>query len=387
VKRSLRKSIRGSVSVVVAGFAALAVAEPVPGVFQVQAPAGQIATVQGVANHGLMATGGLFVRATSESRTTYRWAPPSNLTIYNGPTHPNYSAALAMTADGSFIAGLQFDGRDGNGAAVNLQAFRAGPGGEFQALGRLRPSDQDSQALSISNDGGVVVGKSGDLNETSVRAFIWTPSTGMEEIPGLRPNAVISQANDVSGNGEYVVGYSKIGNVFAPEEAWIWTRETGHTPLPTLSALPQMASAIPRGVSADGRYVAGISLADDFSSRAVRWVDGVIETLGSVPGYNIQSYAYGISDDGGTIFGVATGAASDTGFIWTEAMQMMQANEFFAMHGLSLPGTIETITSMSSDGTAFGVRIQNIRGDFVVTIPAPGSVVVIGVLAVVRRRR
>jgi hypothetical protein len=79
-----------------------------------------------------------------------------------------YSAALAVCADGSVIAGF---------SGPTTVATRWTAAGGPQDLGVL-PGSQFSYATSISADGSVLVGWSFN----GVRSFRWTPATGMKEL-------------------------------------------------------------------------------------------------------------------------------------------------------------------------------------------------------------
>ncbi|MDI1289635.1 MAG: hypothetical protein PSX37_06775, partial [bacterium] len=261
----------------------------------------------------------------------------------------------------------------------------AAPDGTFAYFGLLA-GDQTSLATAISADGQTVVGYSRRDDATQrERAFIWTPTGGTRQIPDLRPNGVFTQARGVSASGEFVVGHSNSDSIFAPPSAFIWSAATGSVELPGFA--PGDTSEA-RGVAAAGTIVVGYS-----DLRAARWTNGVIEDLGLLPGYTIGASANYVSNDGSLIAGSinapsATGLLN-TSFVFSDSRGMQLANDFFAGHGVVLPGTIFAITDMSPDGTAFSVRLYDSFADYVVVIPAAPSALAFAILlaAPFRRRR
>ncbi|MCS7190724.1 MAG: hypothetical protein NZ843_03865 [Fimbriimonadales bacterium] len=92
----------------------------------------------------------------------------------------------------------------------------------------------------------------------------------------------------------------------------------------SLTWLPGPPELDPRSlaysVSADGRVVVGVSRHAQGFLRAVRWVNGVGQSLAPVPGYN-NSVAQSVSADGRTIVGYGYQNIADTprqAVIWTQ---------------------------------------------------------------------
>lgn len=90
----------------------------------------------------------------------------------------------------------------------------------FSGLGFL-PGDFRSLATSVSDDGSVVVGVSG--NSSSGQAFRWTAASGMVGL-GFLPGGSRSYASAVSGDGTVIIGGSK---TFSGDRAFIWTEKRG----------------------------------------------------------------------------------------------------------------------------------------------------------------
>ena len=90
----------------------------------------------------------------------------------------------------------------------------------FQSLGVLNADNPFSQALAVSGDGEVVVGKSRSPI-IDFEPFRWTAETGMAALPLLDPGHVEGSALDVSFDGSVIVGWSRWG----PPDALRWTSE------------------------------------------------------------------------------------------------------------------------------------------------------------------
>ncbi len=182
-------------------------------------------------------------------------------------------------------------------------------------LGTL-PDTDVSQGWGVSADGTVVVGRS--FRSNYYRAFRWTPEEGMQNLGTLGGD--YSWALDVSADGTVVVGQSLLGYAVGginPWRAFRWTPEEG---MQDLGTLPGGRQSWAEGVSADGRVIVGRAETALTSTgrdiRAVRWVDGVIQELGTLGGRH--SWAHAVSLDGRVIVGRAMDASGIyRAFRWT----------------------------------------------------------------------
>ncbi len=150
------------------------------------------------------------------------------------------------------------------------------------SLGDLTGGLDFSEALGVSSDGTVIVGRSESSN--GMEAFRWTSSgiSGLGDLPG---GAFQSIATGVSGDGEIVVG---LGTSAADNEAFVWEEERG---MRSLSALCSAAGIPISGyrftycrpvISEDGDSMAGDAIAPD--QTQVLWrLSGLRSLLGAVP--------------------------------------------------------------------------------------------------------
>jgi hypothetical protein len=107
----------------------------------------------------------------------------------------------------------------------------------------------------------------------------------------------------------------------------------------------------------DGSVIVGGSTV---TGDAYRWI-GVeyVEPIGGLTGFNWRSTATAVSDDGGVIVGFSGFGFDRAGFIWTEAMGVVNITDFLIGLGIvELDGwNLNTPTGISSDGsviTGFG---------------------------------
>jgi probable HAF family extracellular repeat protein len=217
------------------------------------------------------------------------------------------SVAAAGTPDGTYVVGF-------SGAPQGPEAYRWNRAtGEMTALGFLGTMDWfKSKAYGVSDDGGVVVGRSdmGDHSRPIPRAFQWTPLAGMTALPyaptshqlGPQGNAAVA----VSADGSVIVGRFETyatdasGGSFYPALMRQWCRWTsaGVGLLP--DAVSPFAGQI-AGISGDGATIAGF-VGDGVQGTVLIGATGT--ALGQLPGGQ-RAEPIAISRDGGTVVGEA----------------------------------------------------------------------------------
>lgn len=220
--------------------------------------------------------------------------------------------------------------------------------------------------------------------------------TGLGDLPG---GEFRSEALGVSADGSVVVGrgYSTL----AEHEPFRWTQATGMVGLGGLPGYNRGGFAY--GVSADGSIVVGYAIGDGITGEAFRWTQaGGMVGLGDFPGGDTSSIAYGISDDGKIIVGRgATGTIGPEGagqraFIWTEDwgfrdLKDVLVNDF----GMNLTGwTLSEAVGISRDGqniVGYGYNPSGQREGWLAHIPEPSACVLLaaafGLLPTFRRPR
>jgi probable HAF family extracellular repeat protein len=212
------------------------------------------------------------------------------------------STAHAVSADGALTVGCADDERGYPRAALWVE-----DGGGFLAT----PFPIFSEAYAIDPDGTHFAGYAYNRSYTQA-ACLW--DGGIYQDLGALPGSAWSEARGLSENGQVAVGFSSVGNDRKPVR-WV------NGVIEPLS-YPQLRSGWAAGVSADGRAIAGTVQNFWGEIFAVRWVDGVAQTLGRLPDY---SFVGGISADGQTVVGEGGFRA----FRWTPTRGLEDLNRAF----------------------------------------------------------
>ena len=206
------------------------------------------------------------------------------------------------------------------------------------------PGDAASEALSVSNDGLVVVGTSKSVDGKS-KAVRWTQLNGMTEL-GFMEGGTASSARAVSADGSVIVGS---GNSQSSGSAvFRWTAAQG---IVQLKALGDSTLCVAGGVSGKGDVVVGTCLVA--GNSAFRWTEtsGMVSLGQFGGGSNQTSNAQAISADASTIVGM--GHPALTGVV------LWDIHSGPSTLG-ALPGdTSATATAVSRDGrVVVGFSIQ-----------------------------
>lgn len=207
----------------------------------------------------------------------------------------------------------------------------------FSGLGDLPGGNFSSNGWGVSGDGSVVVGQS--VSENGAEAFRWENGVmeGLGDLPG---SGFASIAFGLSSLGDVVVGESRGQSVFG--EAFRW--ENGV--MESLGDLPGgLLSSTAWDTSADGAVVVGQASPGGVAPRegAFRWENGVMEALPDLPGGDVKSRAHGISDDGSIIVGSSGGSDGNEAVRWVDTV----------VEGLGSPanGHSAVAYDCSADGT------------------------------------
>ncbi len=204
--------------------------------------------------------------------------------------------------------------------------------GTTEDLGTLGGSE--SEALAVSSDGQVVVGRS-EVATGETHAFRWVLGEGMQDLGTL--GGGYAEALDVSADGLIIVGHS--ANEVGRTRAFRWSQASGMIDLETLGGLHAEAF----GVSADGSVIVGKSNDASGFTRAFRWtLGGGMQDLGTLGGPSAE--AIDVSADGSVVVGSSfTATSQNHAFHWTQAGGMQDLG---AMGGL-----LSIATGISADGS------------------------------------
>lgn len=294
------------------------------------------------------------------------------------PGTPGY--ALGISGDGTKVVG------QGNTPTGGRMAFRWSIGAPtFELLGVLNGYAR-STGTGASADGSVVVGQStAGATDTSSQAFRWDPMTGMIGLGFTRPGSIYSTATGISRDGTTICGWSQ---AFAGDtDAFVYRASTGMQMLPQLPGTPQ-ARSYAWGTNFDGSIIVGES---GVGPSATLWRNGLPTDLGLAPGWT-YSRARAVSDDGSVVTGFLSNAMIQLAAVWTAARGMEPLTDYLTANGVTLPPgtTLIDAYAVSADGRTIagigGVPGLGTQG-FVATVPAPGMLGLLGVLAMSAVRR
>ncbi len=215
----------------------------------------------------------------------------------------------------------------------------------IESLGTL-PGGLDSTAFAISRDGNWVVGSSSTAVDSG--GYRWGAGVGMLQI--ARPPGISSVGpRGVSANGGVITGAVFLEG--AGSRAFRWT-EAG---LMTLGSFAADRGSSGSAISDDGMVVVGQADTNE-SQRAFRWTEASgMEDLGVLPGMG-ASGAMGTNADGSVVAGFSAGFSQTKAFRWTAAGGMQDL-------GSLVPGGSALGIAMSSDGDAIAGNASSPNGN------------------------
>src|SRR5262245_25566074 len=284
----------------------------------------------------LLVAGALLVAASARAAVT-----PSFQIL---PTPPQFGLnvqAVAVSADGAVVIGRYFiAGLDPAcltfGGCTRTFRWTAATGAVD--LGLLDATEADAHDLNA--DGSVIVGEASS-SAAYRRAFIWTAATGIQDLgtPVFPndPDHSVSRAFGVSATGAVIAGEDTPTQTSLITQAFRFTSATG---VGLLSTLPNNLPSRADGVSSDGVVIVGTSYDfNTFLGRAVRWKAGVAQDLGNLGGG--ESFALAASSDGSTVVGQSRTVNNIHAFRWTSA----------GIRDLGSLGDWSSAADVSADGT------------------------------------
>ncbi len=306
------------------------------------------------------------------------------------PGGTDYSAAWAISADGSLIVGesdsssglvpVVWNG-NGNGDMVSLgvsgfardisadgsviagiysigghnEAFIWTASGGVVGLGVAGYTHSYTHAISA--DGDTVVGQlwGGGVSQS----FLWTQGGGMQTLPYFVGGRTQSAALGVSDSG-LVVGFA---SHLVSTEAYYWTEASGS--LTGLGYLPGGNYSAAYAVTPDGHVISGESEAADGKWHPVLWRDSgsgyVISDLGLLGGWD-GATAVSLTPDGSVVVGFALPSSSgdNIAFRWSSDHGMETVRDWLIGTGVDVGSwQLNEASDVSADGNTvvgFGVN-------------------------------
>jgi probable HAF family extracellular repeat protein len=238
-------------------------------------PNGRGSEAQGVSADGSVVVG-KGSSADSVPVEAFSWTQQNGMVGLGYLSSEKYSEAFGTSGDGSVVVGT----------GESYDAFRWTEQGGMQPLATAIVGVTGSGARAVSGDGSVVVG---DVSTAAGdQAMRWTQATGMVGL-GYLPNPTENQslALGVSQNGQVIVGFSSSVNTQSGDyEAFRWTQAGGMVGLGDLPGGSFNSSAT--SVSADGSVIVGNSTTAT-GQQAFIWdaQDGMRVLQGVLAGYGL----------------------------------------------------------------------------------------------------
>jgi probable HAF family extracellular repeat protein len=239
---------------------------------------------------------------SSKGDEAYRWTQDTGMVgIGDLPGGDYFSDARDISADGSVVVG-------GSASTNGYQAYRWTEATGMVGLGKL-PGHIESQASAISADGSFIAGISGGAVGPGgiyvVEAFRWTQEGGMLSLGGGA-----WEPHFVSPDGSVIIGHTYPLGPGDVQTARYWSQATGTI---WLGTLPGGIRTIALGASADGSVVVGqVEFPNSDDNKAFYWTNAtgmldlrellIAEGLTDLTDWKLHS-AYGVSADGRTIVG------------------------------------------------------------------------------------
>lgn len=252
----------------------------------------------------------------------FRWVNPGPMQDI-GPQGFLRSTAFGVSDDGTRAVGYV----EGTEVAIPT-AFRWSESGGLEYLGEL--GGRPSVAYGVSPNGSYTVGVRQSEFGSEFRLFRWTSGVDDAEDLGVLPGFTWSEGRAVSSDGTVIVGIA--GNQ-RPEyldptsRAFMWENGTWID----LGALPGGVGSGALGMTSQGSVIVGWAFGDSEIPQAVRWLNGTIDNLN-------LSFADLLSD--GSILLGATGISADGRYIAGIGYRPSGQTEAFLLDTIPEPASL-----------------------------------------------
>jgi hypothetical protein len=292
-------------------------------------------TITKLSPNGAYAVGSTFEPAG------FRWTASSGAE----ESFNSLDVAMGINDSGTISGAVPENGGVGNGGR-DLGAFLA-IGADPEQL--TSPLQTNSNGYDIAGDGTVVGLSFGDNFVGPAVAFVWTAAEGMTALPVNRPDNY-SRANVISADAHVIAGWNDQDDGFRTAVVW-----QDRVPV-DIADHDGLAVGEADGISANGQWVVG-SFYTDIDGNTGAWLWSSV--AGSVQLIPTMTFAFGVTNDGGTIVG-------NTGFfdnppraalIWRKNIGTMFLADYLAEQGIAVPDGWDLsggLTAISADGHTLG---------------------------------
>lgn len=259
-----------------------------------------------------------------------------------------FEAISSPPGSSSYISGISADGSTFFGQIYTgrFDAFRWTRAAGYQTLGIFYPNTS-ANATSASSDGSTILGNcyhDESMGRHYSDAFLWTQSGGQVKItmhgaPTWNQSTVYP--TQLSPDASFFIGYTIDSGTYGEQFSRAFLRKNSDGTMTYPDPEPGYHWDRAYGASADGSIIVGVQ--SQPTDMAARWVGGVIQNLGVLPG-DVYSSAQACSSDGSVIVGTSyKSGGPNRAFRWTSSGMVMLS---------PLPGkTDATVKCISADGS------------------------------------
>lgn len=333
---------------------------------------------------------GVVVGTHDVANQYFRWTSSSGMTLFGGVGgNDGYGGQASISNDGMRVGGTSVNPGTGFGEAA-VYDMGTGVWTHLGGIG-MTVDNSTSSGWGLSGDGQTLVGL-GWTGSFQAHAIRWSQGTGLVDMGSTVPGQS-SRANAVNDNGTVIGGWQD--TEFDGRQGAVW-----------MNGVQQLifdgdgfgVSEV-LAVSGGGQWVTGVTygLAGTYRYNTVT---NAFQYINDVPGdfFFPTSLGTAISDDGSTIIGQTRDFGPPifgSGFIWRDGAGTMLLKDYFDSMGVVYEDgfMFSAPFTMSGDAQTFaGWGFSPSQGavGWVVTIPTPGSALLLGLGGLVglhRRRR
>ena len=246
--------------------------------------------------------------------------------------------AYAVSDDGTVVAGTMLDPVLGVDVAARWTAATG-----WQSIGYLPNAlncPSKSNSFDMSADGSTIVGLSWD--GCNGRGFRWTEATGMQELMAIETSG--NRASTISADGQVIAGFTK-GAVTTRTPAF-WSADTTGAVIDANFGGEVNGLNSDGSLSVGTLFFAG----DDYYSAFLRTSSGTITKLGTLNPGEMAGRAVDVAEDGATIAGYDYDSFIRQGWVWTADEGIVSLNDRLDTLGVSGVKPILTCEALSDDG-------------------------------------
>lgn len=334
--------------------------------------ASNTSTVHGVSANGIFICG---ESLSSKGTAGFLWSEAKGMTSLGDlPNSPFKGITRALSDNGTYAAGL------GTIGLSNIRAARWVIGSNPTNIGSLNSTGfKFSDGRGISDNGRKIVGTS--TSSKGPRAFLWSSTSGgnkgtMKDLGIVTTGQeMFSVAHAVTGDGGTVVGSSTFVNteeitnpgedpitvITQETEAFFWTAATRIQGLGDLPGGNLSSEAF--AITDDATVIVGAGESDE-GIEGVIWTNDEITSVGDLPGGDTLCRLLDVSESGEQAVGEASDDSGKVAAIWDSANGLRKLSDVLIARGIDISGwTLNSVEGISADAAVISGNGTNPAGE------------------------